>query len=119
MKKLMAALALLALSATGQAWAQAHDYITEVDTNHDGAIQRAEMDAMQADHFNLQDHDGNGQLDAAEARAGGAVSREQYQAQALATFDSVDADHDGALTGDEITALHNLVSGVRQAAHHP
>lgn len=78
---------------------------TPLDTNNDGAIDFAEMQARRSDltpeQFNAMDKDGNGQLTREEMRTAG---RERMQARADERFKALDTDKDGGLSQAEIAA---------------
>ncbi len=78
---------------------------TPLDTNNDGAIDFAEMQARRSDltpeQFTAMDKDGNGQLTREEMRTAG---RERMQARADERFKTLDTNKDGGLSQAEIAA---------------
>jgi hypothetical protein len=143
MHKLLIAVGVFLAAATGAALAQDQGHgpggmLMMADTNHDGAISRAEFDTMHAAHFTQMDANHDGSLQASErpqwgggdhppgaAPAGGpppamrgdtdgdgVLSRAEFDAQGAAMFDRLDADHDGTITQAEITAMQQ-----QHAAH--
>lgn len=95
------ATALLALAAL----AGAAERRPPADTNKDGALDFAEMQARRSDltieHFNAMDKDHNGQVTREEMRAAG---QERMQARAAERFKKLDANGDGGVTQAEIDA---------------
>lgn len=72
---------------------------SEADTNHDGKVTRAELDAVRAKHFAAMDTNHDNVIDAQEASA--------WQAKHRATiagdrFKQLDKNGDGALSADEV-----------------
>lgn len=79
--------------------------LDRLDTNKDGSIDRAEMDAAHMEHFSNMDADGDGVVSQAEMRAFHERKREEARAKREARmFKSLDSNGDGVLSEDEINA---------------
>ena len=77
------------------------EQLAEVDTNGDGAISKAEADAMRARHFDEVDANGDGVATQAEFEA----HRERKQAERRsARYARLDTNGDGSVTKDEFLA---------------
>jgi len=74
------------------------------DVNHDGVVTRQEVDQMLA-QMSSGDDSGRGDRMArmVDRLFGGAqsITQAQFEAQALARFDAMDANHDGTVTPEE------------------
>jgi Ca2+-binding EF-hand superfamily protein len=96
-----------------------------MDTNKDGSVSRAEFDAA---HKAMLAHRGGkpqgamrgrgmhgamaeGMFATADANKDGRISLQEATNAATAHFDSIDANHDGVLTRDEIRAAHKGMWG--------
>ncbi len=120
---LSGALALtLGLTATGAALAQGRDargpaqqgpgvtfFVQQFDRDGDGAVTRAEIDAVRAERFAEADADGDGTLSQEEAFAAAEARRAERealhrQARAAAMFNRLDTDGNGALSQEELAA---------------
>ena len=103
-KAFVIAAAVFAMSA-GAAFAQA-DPVVALDTNHDGAVQRSEFEAMVAANFAQMDANHDGQLTGDERPVYHSRPMELTQAQhaqsAMGMFNSEDTDHNGVISGDEV-----------------
>jgi Ca2+-binding EF-hand superfamily protein len=91
----IATLAMLTLG-TSSALAdgdRADRWFDRLDTNKDGVISQAEVNARQADRFAKIDANGDGM-----------ISPEEYNARTEAHFIQADADGNGEVTKDEFTA---------------
>jgi len=84
------------------------------DTNKDGTIDFAEMQARRSDvtieQFNAMDKDGNGQLNREEMRAAAEV---RMQARASERFKTLDADGDGGVSQQELNAAREQAANDR------
>ncbi|MCG6904028.1 MAG: hypothetical protein LJE68_15245 [Rhodobacter sp.] len=75
------------------------------DTDSDGSITQAEIDAVAAEHFALADTDGDGKLSAAEMTAAAEARRAERVARRIeARIAEHDSDGDGMLSLEEATA---------------
>ncbi len=73
-----------------------------VDTNGDGNVTRAELDAQRAEKFAQADANGDGAVSFAEMEAFRETERARRQAdRAQRRFEMMDADGDGAIGPDE------------------
>lgn len=109
----------------------------ELDTNGDGRVTRAEVEAKIAEDFASADQDGNGTLDQEEAeafhqarheerrermrehrgdrhferRAGDddAIDREEFGERGMDLFERVDLDENGEVTQTEMNIVANLM----------
>jgi Ca2+-binding EF-hand superfamily protein len=68
-------------------------WFDRLDTNGDGVIDEAEMDARQTARFNEKDANGDGM-----------ISKEEFNARAQSRFSRVDEDGNGEITKEEFTA---------------
>jgi Ca2+-binding EF-hand superfamily protein len=68
-------------------------WFDHLDTNGDGVITEAEMDARQTERFNEKDTNGDGM-----------ISKEEFNARAHARFARADEDGNGEITKEEFTA---------------
>lgn len=100
---------LLALGALAGAAERA-----PADTNKDGSLDFAEMQARRSDitieQFNAMDKDHNGQLSRDEMRA---VARERMQARADERFKKLDTNGDGGLSQQELSAAREQAASER------
>jgi hypothetical protein len=107
------------------------DLLAAMDANGDGAVTRAEAQAARETMFTRLDGDGDGYLSQAEreamahgqgagrrmprgnadANGDGRVSRSEFMGQPFRGFDMADANNDGVVTGDEMTALRGRRGG--------
>lgn len=97
----------------------------ELDANGDGQVTLGEMTEHQRAMFAEADADGNGAISKAEmkthfekrhgemgarmlgdANGDGVVTRAEYDSRSAEHFDEIDANHDGALSDEEIAAAH-------------
>jgi hypothetical protein len=125
---IVAECAAAVLAASGVALAQSDPpsphgrHVMSHDSNGDGAVTRAEVDAARAAEFARLDADRDGALTRDEMRAGhhrgrgqgpedgrgpdanndGSVTREEFLARPNAMFDSLDANDDGVLSTAEM-----------------
>lgn len=97
------------------------------DTNQDGMVTRAEVEAGQKSEFAALDKNHDGKLDSAEASAendrryteagtqytplldwnqDGLIDYGEYANAARSLFELLDRDHDGVLSGTELKAPH-------------
>lgn len=77
----------------------------EVDANADGLVTPAELEAHRAARFAATDADGNGSLSRAEIEARMLINQEERRVKFLdRMFSKRDANGDGQLTLDEMTA---------------
>lgn len=98
------------------------ELLKRFDADGSGEISRKEFEAVLSTEFALDDADGNGGLNVAEARktnerlrtianaspvldwnADGTISRDEYAAQWLSAFRRADRNEDGLLTQAELT----------------
>lgn len=127
------ALAATAGIAAAQAPAGHHGpgaMLAVADTNHDGAITRAEFDAAHSTHFAQMDANHDGSLSADErpphgpppgdhaehgpwgdANRDGVISRAEFDAQGAEMFARLDADHNGSVSQAEIQAMRDAHGG--------
>lgn len=84
------------------------------DTNKDGALDKAEMRAMQDKKFDEMDTNHDGKLSKDEMKA---CERHPHDAKSKAMhekhskeFDAADPDHDGTLTKEEAKKLPNVAA---------
>jgi hypothetical protein len=85
-----------------QAQQRADDFFQRLDLNHDGTVTRTEVDQVRAQMGGSDA--GGGRADRMIARIFGdaqSVTLAQFEAQALARFDSEDLNHDGTVTAAE------------------
>jgi hypothetical protein len=114
MKQALAAtLFALALTA-GTAFAQ-----DGMDTDHDGALSRAEFDAAQGARFDALDVNHDGALTGEEhphwhGETGDSMSRADYVSRGAAVFENYDADHDAKLADAEFDAFLEHVAAYMQ-----
>lgn len=81
------------------------DRLAALDTDGDGAVSRAEIDAALAEAFARADSDGDGAVTRAELQAHHSAEREQRRADGQRDhFDRADANGDGVLGPDEFGA---------------
>jgi Ca2+-binding EF-hand superfamily protein len=89
---------------------QPADVLAMLDTDHDGAVSRAEFTAMQDRNFDRMDANHDGQLTGDErpnyhgARSP-AQTKAEFSAMAMSVFNGEDADHDGMLRGKELASF--------------
>lgn len=76
--------------------------LSEIDTNGDGAVSQAEVDAFRAARLAAADTDGDGALSEEEWIAAAQQAREDRHGRA---FDRLDADGDGRVTQAETDAV--------------
>ena len=85
-----------------------------VDTNKDGKLDTAEMDAhRQAMHGQMRAH-GEERWKAADTDGDGAISRDEAKVampRLFAEFDKLDANNDGKVTRDEMRAVRSQQKG--------
>ena len=125
MRKLLLAAALGTSLLTGAAIAQDRmgggGMMQRADTNGDGSISRAEFIAQSDQRFARLDKNGDGKLTAdelaggrgmggrgmtgADANGDGVITRAEFTAQAEDRFAKLDANHDGQISADEMTAM--------------
>lgn len=75
-----------------------------IDTDGDGFVSRAEMDAARLERFMALDRNGDGQVDRSELMVGPGQGRKGYTAeQTQAVLASYDHDGDGIITLEEVT----------------
>lgn len=89
---------------------------SDIDTNKDGVISQAEFDAYRpaqakrppahAFHRHGPHDHGPHDLKALDANGDGQVTFEEFSAPLKARFDRLDTNHDGVLSGDELTPGH-------------
>lgn len=104
--------------------------IEKLDTNGDGSITKAEVEAAKAAKFAAADANGDGGLTMAEmeafreaerarmmeamktrmfnendANGDGVISIDEFDSRGMPLFDHVDANDDGILTAEEMTAM--------------
>ncbi|MEQ8556718.1 MAG: EF-hand domain-containing protein [Henriciella sp.] len=110
MKKLALAALIAGTTTVGVAgYAIAQPYnggrgqmIEKMDTNGDGQITKAEVEAHKAQRFAEADANGDGSLSMAEMEAFRAVQRaRRMEARQQAMFDRRDANGDGVISADE------------------
>lgn len=83
----------------------AHPRLEAVDTNGDGNVSEAELDAHRANKFAQADADGDGAVSFDEMEAFREAERERRRAdRASRHFDRMDADGDGLIGPDEFDA---------------
>lgn len=92
---LILALAVVSLGASSAVAGgeRAQRWFDRLDTNQDGVISQAEVNARQAERFAKIDANGDG-----------VISLEEYSARAQAMFAKADADGNGEITRDEFIA---------------
>ncbi|WP_185802885.1 EF-hand domain-containing protein [Pontivivens nitratireducens] len=97
-------LALLAGATSVSAQGQSRGFdFAAIDTNGDGEVTRAEVDAHRAARFADIDTDGNGIVDQAELIAAAEARRQARDTQrAERMIERSDADGDGVLTQEEL-----------------
>lgn len=100
-------------SAAGNHAEKGAKFFAEVDTNKDGGITEAEMNAHMQARFAKSDTNGDGMLDSAEMLAG-AVAR--GSGRAAHVLKRHDADGDGTLNNDELSKFLSSRAG-RRGAH--
>lgn len=95
----------------------------ELDADGDGEVTLSEMNQHHQKMFSEADTDGNGAISKAEMHAhmekmhaerraehmgdkngDGVISRDEFEANASAHFDKLDANHDGVLSDEELAA---------------
>jgi Ca2+-binding EF-hand superfamily protein len=80
-------------------------HFDDVDTNHDGAISKAEADAYHNKHFKQLDANSDGKITREELTATGMKCHEKSQTKFkdrfYQRFDEIDINHDGMLSKDE------------------
>lgn len=154
MKKVIFAIALGALAASTQVWAQpaeapppppgvapapapvqGHGWMRDqtraeaqeradrifqmLDVNHDGVVTRAEAEQA-ASQFAVRrggGEGGNGRMERLIDREFGtaqSLTLQQFEAQALASFDALDLNHDGVVTAAERQQGHAAMHDQRQ-----
>lgn len=100
-------LMFLLLTSTAHAQVKATgDYLSRMDTDHDGRVSLAEYQDWMSYAFDAMDRDHDGQLSGAELPGGKGkpVSREDHRARIANTFSRQDRNHDGALDSRELAA---------------
>lgn len=81
----------------------------DADTDNDGRITRAEVEAARAAQFAAADADGDGQLTEAELAASHAASAaERAEAQAARRISRMDVNGDGTLSIGEIPSMMRI-----------
>ena len=68
-------------------------WFDRLDTNGDGVVTEAELDARQTERFKKKDTDGDGM-----------ISEEEFKARAHGRFVRADADGNGEITREEFTS---------------
>lgn len=117
MRKMLTAVACPMAIFAGAACAQSLSdrYAAEIDTNHDGAISRAEYAAMTRSHFARYDLNKDGRLEGAERpkymSREGSTTEAQYLENSLKVFDSQDVNHDSAIAGEEVARFWANLNG--------
>ncbi len=115
---LLAATALIAVASTsliataqsnpgnaGKSGAMATMMLERFDTDGDGSVTRAEIDAVRAAGFEAADSDGDGLLNAEELAAWQEARRDERQAaRAAARLARLDSDGDGMISAEELAA---------------
>lgn len=121
-KSLIIAAMLVPVTLAGPVLAKDHGarMFERLDTNTDGYIDRAEVDAAQAERFAKADTNGDGALSAEEMHAARAEHREGRKGKrrgghGRADFDTLDADKDGSITRAEWDAAKSARMDRRQA----
>jgi Ca2+-binding EF-hand superfamily protein len=116
---LAAVLGLAALAARDRTSARAGEAVRsfeQSDRNHDGSVDRREMERRALEVFSFADNDRDAHLsreeydalvldepfDAADANHDGRVSTREFVAIRTRDFDAADKNHDGVLSPDEI-----------------
>jgi Ca2+-binding EF-hand superfamily protein len=103
------------------------------DTNHDGAVSRAEFDAARAARFEQLDADHNGVLSASEmphwggpqaaasghgvrgdANNDGSVSRAEWDAESARMFARLDTNNDGSISPAEQQAAEERMQSMHR-----
>jgi hypothetical protein len=114
-------IAVASLVAGASAFAQAApmDIVAALDTNRDGAVSRAEFEAMATANFGRQDANRDGKLTGAErpnhhGQPAPEQNRDQFLIQAMGVFNSEDSNHDGTIAGDEVGRFRNHIVGGSQ-----
>jgi len=82
----------------------ADEMFRRFDLNHDGVVTRDEAEQVRAQMAQGQDGSDSGRGEKMVDRVFGtsqSLTEPQFEAQALARFDSKDANHDGVVTPDE------------------
>jgi len=82
----------------------ADEMFQRFDLNHDGVVTREEAEQVRAQMAQGQDGNDTGRGEKMIDRVFGtsqSLTEPQFEAQALARFDSQDANHDGVVTPDE------------------
>lgn len=126
MQRTLAALIAAAVLTAPPAWAQGQaDRLAAADTNHDGSITRAELQAMRAAGFDRLDANHDGALGAeeratagegmarqlnADANNDGVVTRAEFLAQPPRAFERFDANHNDVLEPSELAALRSMAA---------
>jgi len=88
------------------------DKFAALDTNHDGGISREEAAAAPelSAHFDEIDVDHDGRVMPAELKAYAKTHRGSKEGgKSKATFEQLDANHDGVLTREEAAADHKML----------
>ena len=78
--------------------------LDKFDTNKDGKISKAEIDAAQADQLKKYDKDGDGTLSLAEYQA---LFTDQAREPMVRSFQGFDRDGDGKVTADELNGRYD------------
>ncbi|WP_018147568.1 EF-hand domain-containing protein [Henriciella marina] len=160
MKKLALAATLTGLAtlgAAGLAFADNHEegdrsshrearserMMERFDTNSDGTITTAEIEAMKAERFAAADANGDGGLTMAEIEAhreaerasrmqtrkermfarqdkngDGVISVDEFETRGMPMFDRIDADENGEITASELAEMKGHRGGRRGGWHH-
>lgn len=125
-----ATLGIAGFAHAGPKWGGHDKMLEKLDTDGDGAITKAEVEAAKAAKFAEADANGDGSLTMAELEAfkeaertrrmeamkqrmfeksdtngDGAISLDEFESRGAPMFERADADGDGVISADEIEAM--------------